>query len=163
MRGLDEFCEAGVISARRMRAVDANAMALGVSALQLMESAGYGLAQAARSFDPAKVLVLCGRGNNGGDGCVAARHLHRDCEVVVLIMGSPAVGGAGALGAGPVRQGPMATAEGERNRCVLPSCGVQVIDTPCPEDLLRCREFFEGADLIIDAMLGTGAAGAVGP
>jgi hydroxyethylthiazole kinase-like uncharacterized protein yjeF len=157
MRGLDEFCETGVISARRMRAVDANAMELGVSALQLMESAGYGLAEAARSFDPAKVLVLCGRGNNGGDGCVAARHLHRDCEVVVLIMGSPA--GAGAQGARPGRQGPMATAEGERNRSVLSSCGVPVMETPCPEDLHRCREFFEGADLIIDAMLGTGVAG----
>ncbi len=159
MRGLDEFCETGVISARRMRAVDANAMALGVSALQLMESAGYGLAQAARSFEPAKILVLCGRGNNGGDGCVAARHLHRECEVAVLIMGAPVSAGAGAEATKPVGRGSMATAEAERNRCVLASCGVRVIETPCPEDLHQCRELFEGADLIIDAMLGTGAAG----
>jgi len=159
MRGLQEFCETGVISARRMRAVDANAMALGVSALQLMESAGYGLAQEARFFDPAKVLVLCGRGNNGGDGCVAARHLHRECEVVALMVGVPAPAGAGAKAAMPVRGAPMATAEAEQNRRVLASCGVRVIETPCAEDILLYRELFEEADLIIDAMLGTGSAG----
>ena len=144
MRGFQEFCETGVISARRMRAVDGNALALGVSALQMMESAGSGLAQAARNFDPERVLVLCGRGNNGGDGCVAARHLHRECEVTVLICG-----------------GPIATAEAEQNRSVLASCGVRVIETPCAEDLLSCHDLFEHADLIIDAILGTGSAGAL--
>ena len=151
MRGLHEFCETGVISARRMRAVDANAMALGVSSLQLMESAGYGLAQAALSFDPEQVLVLCGRGNNGGDGCVAARHLHRECGVVLLILGAPPET--------VVHPGSMATAEAEGNRSVLASCGVQVIEAPCAGDLLSYGELFEDADLIVDAMLGTGSVG----
>ena len=154
MRGLQEFCETGVISAGRMRAVDQNAMALGVSSLQLMENAGAGLAREARYYGPDRVLVLCGRGNNGGDGCVAARHLHRECEVTVLVMGTPSPAGAGGkTGAG------MATAEGGRNRTVLASCGVQVLDVPCAGDLPALQDLFWEADVIIDAMLGTGSSG----
>ncbi|MBT8507909.1 bifunctional ADP-dependent (S)-NAD(P)H-hydrate dehydratase/NAD(P)H-hydrate epimerase [Methanomicrobiaceae archaeon CYW5] len=154
MRGLQEFCETGVISAGRMRAVDANAMALGVSSLQLMENAGAGLAGVARYYGPDRVLVLCGRGNNGGDGCVAARHLHRECEVTVLVMGA-----RGGAGAGQNAGIAMATAEGDRNLSVLASCGVPVIDVPCAENLPACSELFEEADVIIDAMLGTGSSG----
>lgn len=43
---------------------------------QLMELAGLSCAHAiARSFDKGKILVICGPGNNGGDGFVCARHL----------------------------------------------------------------------------------------
>ncbi len=74
---IDGFLETGIISPARMRAVDINATALGVSDLQLMESAGRALADRALAMKPDRVLVLCGKGNNGGDGMVAARHLQR--------------------------------------------------------------------------------------
>ena len=81
-----EFIETGLITPARMRAVDANAMALGVTGLQLMESAGRALAQEALAFSPSRVLILCGKGNNGGDGMVAARYLQRGVDTAVLYL-----------------------------------------------------------------------------
>jgi len=81
---LIEFEETGIIKPGRMRAVDKNAMHLGAGGLRLMESAGAGLAGVVRRYSPDTVLILCGSGNNGGDGFVAARHLQRDSEVHII-------------------------------------------------------------------------------
>ena len=140
--GLGEFAEAGVITHERMRSVDANAQALGLSALQLMESAGRALAQSARGGDPSRVLILCGKGNNGGDGMVAARHL-QDLEPVVCV-----VAGSGM------------TAESTRQLRILSHCRVRVIPVQCRDDVLAMADLFAGSDLIIDALLGTGLRGA---
>src|SRR2546429_6357577 len=66
-----------MISPAEMRVLDRNAQYFGVSILELMENAGKAVADVARSEfgAPGKnVLVLCGTGNNGGDGPVAAPH-----------------------------------------------------------------------------------------
>ena len=66
-----------IISVAQMRAIDADAARGGVPTLTLMENAGRAVAQAvAARFAPRPVTVLCGPGNNGGDGWVAARVLH---------------------------------------------------------------------------------------
>ena len=83
---IEGFLEEGIISPARMRVVETNAMALGVTDLQLMESAGQALADMARTFNPKRVLVLCGKGNNGGDGMVAARHLQRGADTDVCYL-----------------------------------------------------------------------------
>src|SRR5687767_4566418 len=69
-------------TASEMRAIDAWAIAeLGVPSLELMEKAGAGVAAAVRELDPTgPVRIVCGKGNNGGDGLVAARRL-RDAGV----------------------------------------------------------------------------------
>ena len=59
---IDDFLETGIITPERMRVVDKNAIALGVTEFQLMESAGKSLAACALSFSPRRVLVLCGNG-----------------------------------------------------------------------------------------------------
>ena len=83
---IEGFLEEGLISPARMRVVETNAMALGVTDLQLMESAGQALADMARAFNPQRLLVLCGNGNNGGDGMVAARHLQRGADTDVCYL-----------------------------------------------------------------------------
>src|SRR5439155_362592 len=81
-----------MISPLEMRVLDRNAQSFGVSILDLMENAGKAVAEVARNeFSAAgkHVLVLCGTGNNGGDGLVAARHLAKDARVTVLPARSP--------------------------------------------------------------------------
>src|SRR2546428_5110575 len=81
-----------MISPAEMRVLDRNAQYFGVSILELMENAGKAVADAARSEFAAagkNVLVLCGTGNNGGDGLVAAPHLAKDARVTVLLPRSP--------------------------------------------------------------------------
>ncbi len=75
-----------------MRAIDRWAInEQGVPSLELMEHAGIGVARAVEELAPdGPVAVLCGKGNNGGDGLVAARLLREaGREVEVLIAGSP--------------------------------------------------------------------------
>ncbi|NQS78063.1 MAG: bifunctional ADP-dependent NAD(P)H-hydrate dehydratase/NAD(P)H-hydrate epimerase, partial [Methanoculleus bourgensis] len=67
MEGMREFLETGVISAGRMRAVEENAALLGLSSLRMMESAGRALVDTILTYNPSRVLILCGKGNNGGD------------------------------------------------------------------------------------------------
>ena len=67
--------------------LDRNAAALGIPESSLMEAAGLALAEAAREMSDGPVLILCGPGNNGGDGFVAARHL-RDWDISTTILAS---------------------------------------------------------------------------
>lgn len=79
------------VSVAVMRRLDATAMANGLSAEVLMENAGRALAEAVLMFPHARALVVCGSGNNGGDGLVAARWLlNFRRKVRVILAHSPA-------------------------------------------------------------------------
>ena len=80
------------VSAAEMKQIDRAAIEkYGVSAAMLMEHAGEAVVREAVKFaDSGNVLVVCGYGNNGGDGFVAARHLFKKgLNVTVLIAGRP--------------------------------------------------------------------------
>jgi len=65
-----------ILSVAEMYRADKAAAELGVPGAALMENAGRAVAEAVRArYQPCPVVVLCGPGNNGGDGFVAARHL----------------------------------------------------------------------------------------
>ena len=65
-----------IISVAQMRAIDESAAAAGVPTMSLMENAGRAVAEAiVQRFSPRPTAVLCGPGNNGGDGWVVARTL----------------------------------------------------------------------------------------
>src|ERR1051326_535199 len=80
-----------ILTAEAMRAAEEASVAAGTTVEQLMEWAGSALAEATYRFAGlSPVLVLCGPGNNGGDGYVAARHLaQRGVKVRVAAMTDP--------------------------------------------------------------------------
>lgn len=141
---LSEFRESGAITPGRMRAVDRNAIALGVSGLQMMESAGKALADSALSFSPSLVLILCGKGNNGGDGMVAARYLQSGVETDLIYLADEGM-----------------SPECAHQLAALRHARVRLHPLRCAPDLIPLERLFSESDVIIDAMLGTGFCGTV--
>ena len=126
-------------TAEEMSRADQGAQALGIPGGFLMERAGVGMARVAlQAFAPERALVVAGGGNNGGDGFVIARELHRSgVEVAVLATKDEYEGDPGT------------------NFEVLRNLGVRLALT----DELEAE--LERADLVIDALLGTGFSGEV--
>jgi ADP-dependent NAD(P)H-hydrate dehydratase / NAD(P)H-hydrate epimerase len=141
-KGFSRFLEKGIISPRRMKVVEMNAMALGLPAGVMMESAGRALAGIALSKSPERVTILCGKGNNGGDGMVAARYLGSSVEVYVWYLD----------------QHPLSPATEKQCR-LLRHCDITMIPFCSTDDLGPLKETLSKSDLVIDALLGTGAGG----
>jgi len=139
---IKKYLNKQIISPERMTVIDANAMALGVSDLQLMENAGHALAEIARRYHPTSILILCGSGNNGGDGMVTARLLAREAKITVLYHESS-------------NMSPACRTQ----LSILQSCAVKLYPIRCRDDVLNQKRLFSQSDLIIDALLGTGKAG----
>lgn len=129
-----EISGAEILTVAQMAACDRYAIAAGTPGITLMERAGAAVAQAVIArYQPRPVIVLCGPGNNGGDGFVAARYLaDAGWPVRLALAGDPdALIGDAALAAAAWRQ----------------SCGG--ICAAVPESL-------DGAELVVDAVLGAG-------
>jgi ADP-dependent NAD(P)H-hydrate dehydratase / NAD(P)H-hydrate epimerase len=134
-----------VLSAAEMQACDrATTERFGVASLDLMRSAAKAVAGFARVQFPQarRVTVLCGRGNNGGDGMMAARLLAAaGLHVTTLLLGAPE-------GLGP----DVVTAWGELLASAAPGT-VHVVETA---DQFAKHSDALTADLLVDAVVGTG-------
>lgn len=137
-------------SLERIRAVDRIAMEnFAMPGAILMENAGRGAADWIVSHVPTKVraVVLCGTGNNGGDGLVIARHLHAaHLAVEVWIIGDKS----------------KMTSDTHSNYAILSNTRIPCRWTPLDAmdaSIARMEEDIARADIVIDALLGTGSSG----
>ena len=157
-----------LIGGDEMGRIDEAAQRLGLSPDALMESAGAAVAEIALvelasitepvagpggPLAPGSLtVVLCGTGNNGGDGFVAARRLAAAGRpVVAVLVGDPSrIGGAGG----------SAAAHNWTVLQAMASAGsLSLFVAPTPELLLGLRPRLSPASLLIDALLGSGASG----
>ena len=143
------------IGAEAMAGADLRAQALGVPGERLMEHAGAAVAAAVHAIAVATgrvgrgpVLVLCGPGNNGGDGLVAARRLaEAGTEVVVALVSTAAR---------------PSTTDAARNWDRLNDLHrVTRVQTPVARDTAMLAADVGRASVVVDALLGTGVRGAL--
>lgn len=119
-----------------MRALDANSKYFGLLPLQLMENAGAALAREVAARAPGnRIAVVAGRGNNGGDAFVAARHLG-GFQVTVYLLG---------------RSRDISTKEAKMNWDILKGLGFDLVEVGDLEEMP-----LQDHDLILDAIFGTG-------
>ena len=124
----------GVDASRRLEAV----AQAGAPEPSLMERAGFGVARLAMALEPhaRSIVVAVGPGNNGGDGLVAARHLHAAGKRVVAVL--------------------------TRSGDAMPPDARRAFDAARDAGVPMCDAWPEGSDqpsLVIDALLGIGAQG----
>lgn len=133
--------EVGSMTRQQVRAVDERAIReFGMLGLVLMENAGRNSAQLLISLGiTGRVVICCGKGNNGGDGFVIARHLENvGVDVLVLLCVPPEALAGDALA----------------NFRVIQRAGTPLVISP-----IDLRSELESADWIVDALLGTGTQG----
>ena len=141
-----------VLSRDQVREVDRRAIDYyGIPGIVLMENASRGLAQFARqelagSSSP-RVAIVTGTGNNAGDGFAVARHLHNaQCSPIVLI-------------AGPE---PRIAGDARINLQIIKRMGLCLkLLTQDQRGLDQLGDELQRADLVIDAIFGTGLSGQV--
>jgi ADP-dependent NAD(P)H-hydrate dehydratase / NAD(P)H-hydrate epimerase len=137
-----------VVTANEMRAIDrATIEEYGVPGAVLMDAAGKGVADVIASLRPPaglRVAILCGSGNNGGDGYVIARHLHNRGAVVRLYLAAP--------------RGKI-VGDADLHLRVVEKMGLPLVDVSAGAAALD--EFARWADVVVDALLGTGLAAEV--
>ncbi len=129
-----------MIPFKEVNVLDINSEYLGVPTKTLMENAGKGTADAALNkfeIKGKKVAIICGPGNNGGDGFVAARYLSEKCEVQIVLV-KPA----------------------DKIRSKISKDNFDMIKGKLEiTDISNLEKKAETAELVIDAMLGIGISG----
>ncbi len=135
-----------LLTAAQMQGVDRQASEeIGIPGVVLMENAGRGMAEhileSFAALKPGPVLVLAGKGNNGGDGYVIARHLiEAGWQVITLVLAErEAIQGDAAV-----------------NLNVLEACGGRVLFAADDASLEQVLAQQNSARLLVDALFGTG-------
>ena len=137
------------ISPEEMMEAESRALSRGIGVGALMENAGAAVAKAISDRIEGKgdVLVVCGTGNNGGDGFVAARKLSDERRVRVLVLASD-----------PSK---VRTAEARLNLGRLEGGTIEIAFAGDAEAVKTRAGWIQDAKVILDAILGTGVRGEV--
>lgn len=138
-------------TAQEIRAIDGLAISrFGLHGLQLMENAGSGIASVIkRELDPKgkkRVSIFAGKGNNGGDGFVAARHLKNSGYEPVVFLSGEIENLAGDAGA---------------NARIWVKMGGAVVSVRSIDDIKARRTDIIHSGIIVDALFGTGLSSKV--
>ncbi len=134
-----------VVTPKEMAVMDRHAIAAGTSSLELMERAGHACAEIiAEDFNKdAQIIILCGPGNNGGDGLITGRELVEDGYIVHLFLTE------------------NESKLSEDNRISLKRLedkNIPIRTLQNEADFEDLKLFMKRADLVIDAIFGTGLA-----
>ena len=135
------------LTREQVRELDRRAIEeFGIPGIILMENAGRAAAlEVLNLAGPAgRVAILCGKGNNGGDGYVVARHLHNQgLEPHVFVFGRlDEIAGDAAT-----------------NLSIIRRMNLFVTQVVTDDDLPKVEAMAGASDVVVDALLGTGAAG----
>lgn len=130
-----------LVTTEEMLNLEQQAVRAGTSVETLMENAGLGLAQHIRKLmgtvKGRRIVVLAGPGNNGGDGLVAARHLHDwDADVRVYLLAK--------------------RRDDDGNYMQLVKRELDMTDAKDDPTFVTLERFLSDAELVVDALLGTG-------
>ena len=143
------------ISAEMMTGADHKAQALGYPQERLMEHAGTAVAAAVRAlatdldrWGTGPIVILCGPGNNGGDGYVVARRL--------ALAGARVIVGVVASESRP--KGVVSARNWDR---IARDSGIDKVHLPVARDVAMFGTGIDKAAVVVDALLGTGVRGAL--
>jgi len=139
------------VSVEDMSAIEENAVSLGFPRLLMMENAGARVADfIIRNYGVnfRNVLIVCGTGNNGGDGFVAARHLRNNLfNVKVILLGKPSE---------------IKSEEAKANWILIEKMDdVEKIFLTDTSSINIIGSLLKECDIVVDAILGTGVKGSL--
>jgi NAD(P)H-hydrate epimerase len=143
------------ISAEMMTGADHKAQALGYPQERLMEHAGTAVAAAVRAlaadlgrWGTGPIVILCGPGNNGGDGYVVGRRLAlAGGRVIVAVVAT--------------ESRPKGAAAAKNWDRIARDTGIDKVHLPVARDVAMFGTGIEKAAVVVDALLGTGVHGAL--
>jgi len=132
-----------VLTVEQMRQVEELCAKIGLPTNELMENAGKAVAEEVRrilgTIDERHILIIAGPGNNGGDGLVAARHLHDWGAKVSLYL-------------------PSQRPPDDPNLKLVQERGIACIVAEQDDNFVRLNELMSSTNVVVDAMFGTGTS-----
>jgi len=135
-----------IASGREMAQIDGRAIReIGIPGVVLMENAGRAVFESVQEYlsgsEKDRILILCGTGNNGGDGLVAARHLYNaGWNPEVFLLGEN----------GDLRE------DAALNLSIALKSGITVHEIHARQDISSLRQALQAAGVVVDAIFGTG-------
>ncbi|HOO55227.1 MAG TPA: NAD(P)H-hydrate dehydratase [bacterium] len=142
-----------LLTAAQMRELDRKAIEdTGIPGVVLMENASRGLFKIIENeigaLEGLKALIICGKGNNGGDGFAVARHLHNAGAMPQVVIAAKRAGIKG---------------DAETNMKICEKMKIPMTCFTDPKRMSGLRKMIRESDIIVDALLGTGVRGPVSP